>query len=116
MYDMERPWHRVVRRAAMYRVYGYSWQEWIAKKRDDGVIGYLDIEPRTQSTITRWEGLLFLASYGCYMTYWGLLATQHAALETYTRVMLVLMPCVIFALAAHATFEFTGHRRGRTIT
>jgi hypothetical protein len=55
IYDLERPWHRVVRRSAMYQVLGYSMQEWIAKRRTDGVIGFFDIEPRSQSTITRWD-------------------------------------------------------------
>ncbi len=53
--DMETPWHRVIRRAAMYRFYGFSVQEWTAKTRDDGVIGLLDISPRPQSTIERWD-------------------------------------------------------------
>lgn len=55
IFKMETPWHRVVRRAAMYRFYGYSWQEWTAKMNDDGSIGYLDIEPRAQKTIERWD-------------------------------------------------------------
>ncbi len=55
MQDMDTPWHRVIRRAAMYRFYGFSIQEWTAKKRDDGVIGYKDIMPRPQLTIERWE-------------------------------------------------------------
>lgn len=50
----ETPWHRVVRRAAMYRFYGYSLQEWTARRMDDGSIGFLDIEPRAQLTIERW--------------------------------------------------------------
>lgn len=49
------PWHRVVRRAAMYRFYGFSWQEWTAVRREDGLIGYDDIEPRPQITIERWD-------------------------------------------------------------
>ncbi|MGB5811738.1 MAG: hypothetical protein WBG86_14470 [Polyangiales bacterium] len=53
--DMRRPWHRVVRRAAMYRFYGFSIQEWTAKKREDGVIGFLDIAPRPQHTIEQWD-------------------------------------------------------------
>lgn len=53
--DMDTPWHRVVRRAAMYRFYGFSIQEWTAKRRDDGAIGFLDIEPRPQITIERWD-------------------------------------------------------------
>ncbi len=53
--DMEQPWHRVVRRSAGYRLHGFSIQEWTAKKRDDGVIGFLDIEARPQQTIERWD-------------------------------------------------------------
>jgi len=53
--DMTTSWRRVVRRAAMYRFYGFSLQEWTAKLRDDGVIGYLDIEPRPQNTIIKWD-------------------------------------------------------------
>lgn len=55
MTDMTTPWHRVVRRAAMYRFYGFSLQEWTAKRRDDGTIGLMDIEPRPQKTIERWD-------------------------------------------------------------
>lgn len=55
MGNMDTPWPRVVRRAAMYRFYGYSIQEWTAKTREDGKIGMLDIEPRAQSTISRWD-------------------------------------------------------------
>lgn len=53
--DMETPWHRVTRRASSYKNYGFSIQEWTAKVRDDGVIGFLDIEPRAQVTIERWD-------------------------------------------------------------
>jgi len=55
LYDMESPWAAIVRRAAMYRFYGFSIQEWIAKNRDDGVIGLKNIASRPQSTIVRWE-------------------------------------------------------------
>ena len=53
--NMRTPWHRVVRRSAMYKFYGFSIQEWTAKTRDDGVIGFLDISPRAQFTIERWS-------------------------------------------------------------
>lgn len=53
--DLRTPWHRVIRRAAMYRNYGFSVQEWTAKRRDDGAIGFLDIAPRPQITIERWD-------------------------------------------------------------
>lgn len=53
--DPKTSWGRVVRRAAMYRFYGFSVQEWTAKKRDDGVITMADIRPRPQKTIQRWD-------------------------------------------------------------
>jgi hypothetical protein len=53
--DMETPLSRVVRRAAMYKFYGYSIQEWTLKSREDGRIGFADIEPRPQNTIERWD-------------------------------------------------------------
>jgi hypothetical protein len=55
LHDMTTPWHRVVRRAAMYRLWGFSLQEWTAKVRDDGKLGLKDIEPRPQRTIDRWD-------------------------------------------------------------
>ena len=55
MGDMTTPWHRVVRRAAMYCMWGFSVQEWTAKRREDGKVGFMDIEPRAQVTIERWD-------------------------------------------------------------
>ncbi len=55
MDDMRRPWHRVIRRASGYRLYGFSVQEMTAKRRDDGRIGMLDIFPRPQVTIEKWD-------------------------------------------------------------
>lgn len=55
MDDMATPWHRVVRRAASFIFYGFQVQEWTAKRRDDGVIGMLDIESRAQVTIEQWD-------------------------------------------------------------
>lgn len=52
--DPETPWSRIVRRAAMYRFYGFSIQEWTTFRRDDGVKTFLDIEPRAQRTIEQW--------------------------------------------------------------
>ena len=49
------PWHRVVRRASMFRFWGFSIQEWTAKRLDDGTIGLLDVAPRPQRTIERWD-------------------------------------------------------------
>lgn len=55
MHDMEIPWHRVVRKAVMYKFYGFSIQEWTAKRRPDGTIGLLTIESRPQRTIEKWD-------------------------------------------------------------
>ena len=49
------PWHRIVRRAAMYRFYGFSTQEWTAGRHEDGFLGFKDIAPRAQITIERWD-------------------------------------------------------------
>lgn len=53
--DPSTPWHRIVRRAAMYRFYGFSVQEWTARRRDDGVITFADVAPRAQLTVDRWD-------------------------------------------------------------
>ena len=53
--DPSTPWHRIVRRAAMYRFYGFSVQEWTARRRDDGLLTYADVAPRAQMTIERWD-------------------------------------------------------------
>jgi hypothetical protein len=48
-------WQRIVRRASLYRFYGFSIQEWTAKRREDGLIGMADVNVRPQSTIERWD-------------------------------------------------------------
>ena len=53
--DPRTPWHRVVRRAAMYRFIGFSVQEWKAFRRPDGRLSFEDIRPRPQATIERWD-------------------------------------------------------------
>lgn len=53
--DGRTPWHRVVRRAAMYRFYGFSVQEWTARRREDGFITLSDVAPRAQRTIRQWD-------------------------------------------------------------
>lgn len=55
MSSMETAWNRVIRRAGLFRFYGFSLQEWTAVRRPDGRIGMLDIEIRPQSTITKWD-------------------------------------------------------------
>ena len=53
--DPATPWHRIVRRAAMYRFYGFSVQEWTARRREDGLITFSDVAPRAQLTLERWD-------------------------------------------------------------
>lgn len=55
MEDMDTPFRRIARRASMYRFYGFSMQEWTAKRRPDGKIGFEDINVRPQSTISQWD-------------------------------------------------------------
>lgn len=53
--SLHTPWGRIVRRAGTYRFHGFNIQEWTACRRDDGKIGFQDIETRPQWTIWRWE-------------------------------------------------------------
>lgn len=55
LHDMETSWTRVVKRTAMYRFYGFGVQEWTAKVRKDGKIGFKDVEARPQATIELWD-------------------------------------------------------------
>lgn len=63
MHAMRTPWHRIVRRAAMFRFWGYSVQEWTMRlveewereKFGGATLVYKDIEPRPQRTIERWD-------------------------------------------------------------
>ena len=55
IHSMRRPWSRVVRTAGMYRFYGFSVQEWTAKREEDGTFGLLDIASRPQNTIEQWD-------------------------------------------------------------
>ena len=50
---MKTPWHRVIRRLAAYRFYGYACSEW-TMRRDGGMIVLDDVKPRPQITIERW--------------------------------------------------------------
>lgn len=54
MKSMDTSWSRVVRRAAMYRFYGFSVQEWTAVEKDNALL-FGDIAPRPQVTIERWD-------------------------------------------------------------
>lgn len=52
--NMKTPWHRIVRRLAMFRFYGFAVMEWVAKRDDDGTIVFKDCKNRAQITIGRW--------------------------------------------------------------
>lgn len=54
IHGMETPWHRVVRRSALYRYHGFSLAEWSARREDDGSIGISDVRSRPQHTIEQW--------------------------------------------------------------
>ena len=53
--DLGTSWTRLVRRTGMYRYHGFGIQEWTAKRRADGLIGFADIESRPQHTIEQWQ-------------------------------------------------------------
>lgn len=55
--EMKTPWHRVVRQAAMHRLYGFATMEWTAErvKNDRGDIRISHIENRAQWTIEQWD-------------------------------------------------------------
>jgi len=55
IHGMRRPWSRVVRTAGMYRFFGFSVQEWTARREEDGTFGLLDIAARPQNTIEQWD-------------------------------------------------------------
>lgn len=53
--DMETPWPHAVNALALYRSDGNSVNEWTAKRRPDGVLGFADLARRAPHTITRWD-------------------------------------------------------------
>ena len=55
LHDMRTPLARSVRRAGTYQFHGFGIQEWTAKRRKDGLIGFDDLEVRPQFTIERWD-------------------------------------------------------------
>lgn len=55
IHSMRSPWHSVIRRGGSYLFHGFGIQEWTALRREDGKTGFVDIEPRMQHTIERWE-------------------------------------------------------------
>ena len=55
MRDPRTPWHKIVRRAAMYRFHGFSVQEFVARRRPDGWLTIGDLLSRPQHTCERWD-------------------------------------------------------------
>jgi len=53
--QMPRPWSAVVRKAAMFKLMGFSLHEWTVKRRSDGMLVFADIAHRPQHTIDRWD-------------------------------------------------------------
>lgn len=52
--DMDTPMHRIVRRLAGHRFYGFALGEWVAKRNEDGTIGFKNVVTLAQMTIERW--------------------------------------------------------------
>lgn len=55
MHDMETSWSKIMTKASAFKFNGFSWAEWTAKKRDDGLYGLDDIKVRPCHTIDRWD-------------------------------------------------------------
>lgn len=55
IHDMASSFQSTVRKATTYLFHGFGLQEWTAKKREDGKIGFENLEPRMQHSIERWE-------------------------------------------------------------
>lgn len=53
--NMTMPWSNVVKRAALYKYYGFSIHEWCVRRRSDGLIAFANIEHRPQHTIELWD-------------------------------------------------------------
>jgi hypothetical protein len=52
---MTLPWASIVKKAALYKYYGFSIHEWCARRRKDGMVVFKDIEHRPQHTIDIWD-------------------------------------------------------------
>lgn len=53
--EMATPLPQIVRKASLFKFFGFDLQEWTARRLDNGDIGIRDIESRPQSTIRRWD-------------------------------------------------------------
>jgi hypothetical protein len=55
LFDMDTTMSSLVRSTTSYLFHGFSFQEWRAKKRQDGRIGFQHVKPRPQHTVERWS-------------------------------------------------------------
>ena len=55
IHDMDSSWNSVTRRASMYRFHGFSIQEMVAKRGEDGSLVMKNVKARPQETIERWD-------------------------------------------------------------
>ncbi len=55
LHGTDTSWTRLVRRQAVFKFHGHGFHEWVAKRRDDGLIGFDKIAPRPPHTIQRWD-------------------------------------------------------------
>jgi len=53
--NLESGWPQIVQRLSAFVYWGFSISEWTAKQLESGIVGFSDIEPRSQHTIHRWE-------------------------------------------------------------
>jgi len=49
------PWGRHLKKIGMYKFNGASLHEWVAMRREDGMIGLFDLEHRPMATICQWD-------------------------------------------------------------
>lgn len=53
--NMTLPWANVVKKASLFKYYGFSIHEWCMRRRKDGKIVFKDIEHRPQHTVDMWD-------------------------------------------------------------
>jgi hypothetical protein len=53
--NMTLPWSNIVKKAVLFKYYGFSMHEWCVRRRKDGMVVFKDIEHRPQHTIDMWD-------------------------------------------------------------
>jgi cation:H+ antiporter len=65
----------------------------------------------TGSVLRRWEGTVFLAYYGAYLTYLVMASVQHDALPAFSRtMMLFVVPITCLTIAVVVMREWRRER------